>query len=138
MRFRFHPFWVATLALVLTSGCALQSTRYDYARLSAGIGDYNESIIDWNFPTSANQGLLLPPKRFRPYPGAIGVSWADGEPQWLPWLMNEGPVLNDSSRARRGNEPAAACGTTCAAPLARLGARDLRADPRLGERVATR
>ena len=50
---------------VLVSGCALQDTRYDYSRLAAGLGDYDESIIDWNFPTSTSQGPLLPPERFR-------------------------------------------------------------------------
>src|SRR5438045_4123513 len=49
---------------MLGSGCALQDARYDYSRLAAGLGDYDESIIDWNFPTSTNQGPLFPPERF--------------------------------------------------------------------------
>jgi hypothetical protein len=73
---------------VLVSGCALQDTRYDYSRLAAGLGDYDESIIDWNFPTSTNQGPLLPPERFRPVRPAIGVPWATSDP--MQWRQGDG------------------------------------------------
>jgi hypothetical protein len=117
MRLRIHPLWVAALALVLCSGCALQSTRYDYSRLAAGLGDYDESIIDWNFPTSANQGLLLPPERFRPYPPAIGVPWATGEP--MPWRINQAPTLDGAAVAETAHETDARCAQECAgAPAA--------------------
>lgn len=79
---------VGLSAALLISGCALTDSRYDNSRLAAGLGDYDESIIDWNFPTSTNQGPLLPPQRFRPFPPAIGVPWAtNGEPPPSPNLV---------------------------------------------------
>ena len=69
---------------VLISGCALQDTRYDYSGVAAGFGpDYEQTILDWNFPTTLNQGPLLPPERLHPVRPAIGVPWATGNP--MPW-----------------------------------------------------
>ena len=102
MRFRLRPLWLVVATVVLTSGCALQSTRYDYNRLAAGLGEYDESIIDWNFPTSTNQGPLLPPERFRPFPPALGVTWATGNT--MPWNRNPGAGRGDDRRRGAAGE----------------------------------
>src|SRR5437879_3192944 len=81
---------------VLVSGCALQDPSYDYSRLAAGRGDYDESIIDWNFSTSTSQGPLLPPELFRPVRPAIGVPWATSDP--MPWRLSAG-VMPEASHA---------------------------------------
>jgi hypothetical protein len=112
MRLRFRPLWLAAATLVFTSGCALQSTRYDYSRLAAGLGDYDESIIDWNFPTSTNQGPLLPPQRFRPYPPALGVPWATGNP--MPWDRTQAPASDAAAQADpAGHEATHGCAAPC-------------------------
>jgi hypothetical protein len=134
MRLRFRPLWLAAATLTLASGCAIYDTRYDYARLAAGIGDYQESIIDWNFPTSANQGPLLPPERIRWTPPAIGVPWATSDP--LPWA-NWSPALDGSAQAETAHEADARC-EACDVEDPADDAPDLRADARLRERLLSR
>jgi hypothetical protein len=98
---------VCVLALsgaLLVSGCALQDPRdsYAYGRVADGLWDADyDLLIDWNFPTSANQGPLEAPKRFRPEKPAIGVPWATGNPLAPP---------PDKAQAA-GVEPAAAAST---------------------------
>jgi hypothetical protein len=73
---------LAVAGAVLVSGCALRDPRdsYAYGR-SDGLWDADyDLLLDWNFPTTANQGPLLPPTRFKPVPPAIGVPWATGNP----------------------------------------------------------
>ena len=73
---------LALASAVLVSGCALRDPRdsYAYGR-SDGLWDADyDLLLDWNFPTAANQGPLLPPKRFKPERPAIGVPWATGNP----------------------------------------------------------
>ena len=112
MRLRFRPLWLAAATLLLTSGCALQTARYDYARLAAGLGEYDESIIDWNFPTSTNQGPLLPPERFRPYPPALGVPWATGNT--MPWNVNQTPAIDAAAQVEpAAHESTSRCGPEC-------------------------
>jgi hypothetical protein len=94
---------------VLVSGCALQDTRYDYSRLAAGLGDYDESIIDWNFPTSTNQGPLLPPERFRPVRPAIGVPWATSDP--MQWRQGDGVMAPTAGTTPHDATPA--CASNC-------------------------
>ena len=94
---------------VLVSGCALQDTRYDYSRLAAGLGDYDESIIDWNFPTSTNLGPLLPPERFRPVRPAIGVPWATSDP--MPWRQSDG--LMPATAGATPDDATPACASNC-------------------------
>ena len=72
----FRLLALGAAAAVLASGCALQDTRYDYSRNALPFADYDESILDWNFPTSTSQGPLLPPERLHPWRPAIGVPWA--------------------------------------------------------------
>ena len=73
--------WLAVAAIAaLGSGCALQDTRYDYSRNALPFADYDDSILDWNFPTTTNQGLLTPPERLRPVRPALGVPWATYDP----------------------------------------------------------
>ena len=74
---------VAALAgAVLVSGCALRDPRdgYAYGRTD-GLWDSDyDLLLEWNFPTTANQGPLLAPQRFKPGRPAIGVPWATGNP----------------------------------------------------------
>src|SRR5437660_10487519 len=96
---------------VLVSGCALQDTRYDYSRLAAGLGDYDESIIDWNFPTSTNLGPLLPPERFRPVRPAIGVPWATSDP--MPWRQGDGVIPETAHPGTAPYDATPACANNC-------------------------
>jgi len=78
-----HRLVVAALAgAVLVSGCALRDPRdgYAYGRTD-GLWDSDyDLLLEWNFPTTANQGPLLAPQRFKPGRPAIGVPWATGNP----------------------------------------------------------
>ena len=123
-------FVVATALLV--SGCALQDTRYDYSRLSAGLGDYDESILDWNFPTSTNQGPLLPPERFRPWRPAIGVPWATGD--WMPWQQGMQPPPKQKFEFAPAHDERSPCANDCGAPLATADVEGADADARIDER----
>ena len=74
---------LALSGALLVSGCALRDPRdsYAYGRVADGLWDADyDLLIDWNFPTTANQGRLEAPKRFRPEKPAIGVPWATGNP----------------------------------------------------------
>ena len=66
----------------LVSGCALRDARdsYAYGRSDGLWGADSDFLMDWRFPTTANQGPLLPPQRFVPGRPAIGVPWATGNP----------------------------------------------------------
>ena len=73
---------LALAGAVLVCGCALRDPRdsYAYGR-SDGLWDAEyDLLLDWNFPTAANQGPLLAPRRFKPERPAIGVPWATGNP----------------------------------------------------------
>lgn len=74
------------------AGCALRDPRDDYAYRGNSEGLWNTSfeIIDWNFPTSVNQGPIERPERLRLDRTAIGVTWATRNP--IP--------LNDQSPAQ--------------------------------------
>jgi hypothetical protein len=118
----FRKLALCAAAAVLVSGCALQDTRYDYSRNALPFADYDESILDWNFPTTTNQGLLTPPERLYPWRPAIGVPWANGNP--MPW-NNQMPVSESvseqpaSEQSAGPHDPAGdstvACGHDCAA-----------------------
>ena len=95
---------LALSGALLVSGCALRDPRdsYAYGRVADGLWDADyDLLIDWNFPTSSNQGPLEAPKRFRPEKAAIGVPWATGNPLAPP---------PDKAQAA-GVEPAAATST---------------------------
>jgi hypothetical protein len=100
---------IVVAVAVFISGCALQDTRYDYSRLAAGLGDYDESIIDWNFPTSTSQGPLLAPERFRPVRPAIGVPWATSDP--MPWRQGDGVMPTTAGVAP--HDATQACASNC-------------------------
>jgi hypothetical protein len=73
---------IALAGALVVSGCALRDPRdsYAYGR-SDGLWDAEyDFLLDWNFPTAANQGPLLAPQRFKPERPAIGVPWATGNP----------------------------------------------------------
>jgi len=113
----FRLLALGAAAIVLTSGCALQDTRYDYSRNALPFADYDESILDWNFPTTTSQGPLLPPERLRPWRPAIGVPWANGNP--MPW-NNQLPVSDSASEPSAAPhdsaaDSAVACGDDCSA-----------------------
>src|SRR2546427_5187775 len=103
MRHRYR-LMIGVAVAALSSGCALQDSRYDNSRLAAGLGDYDESIIDWNFPTSTNQGLLLPPERLRPWRPAIGVPWATPS-DTPPFRPNLAPAREGASAVYRWASP---------------------------------
>jgi hypothetical protein len=115
-----HTLRLLTLGAAVTllaSGCALQDTRYDYSRNGLPFADYDESILDWNFPTTTSQGPLLPPERLQPWRPAIGVPWANGNP--MPWY-NQLPVSDAASEPSAGphdsaGDLAVACDDDCAA-----------------------
>ena len=107
MRFPVRHVVAAVASALLVSGCALFDPRDSYAYGQAGMGlwdvDY-DVLLDWNFPTSANQGLLEAPKRFRPERTAIGVPWATGNPmQPRPEKGQAGALEPEAPRAQ---EPA--------------------------------
>ncbi|MET0204726.1 MAG: hypothetical protein ABWY07_01575 [Burkholderiales bacterium] len=113
----FRLLAVGAAAAVLASGCALQDTRYDYSRNALPFADYDESILDWNFPTTTSQGPLLPPERLYPWRPAIGVPWANGDP--MRW-NNQMPASESASEQSAGShDPAGdstvACEDDCAA-----------------------
>ena len=104
--------WLAVPAVaVLASGCALQDTRYDYSRNGLPFADYDESILDWNFPTTTSQGLLTPPERLHPWRPAVGVPWANGNP--VPW-SSQTPISDSASETSAGSHDGSACGPACA------------------------
>ena len=93
---------LALLGALLVSGCALRDPRdsYAYGRVADGLWDADYDIlIDWNYPTSANQGRLEAPKRFRPEKPAIGVPWATGNPIAPPKDTAQAPALEASAPA---------------------------------------
>ena len=93
----------AVAAAVLVSGCALRDPRDSYAYGRAdGLWDADyDLLLDWNFPTSANQGPLEAPTRFRPERPAIGVPWATGVP------FAPGPVHDKGASAQPTGAPQA-------------------------------
>ena len=109
----FRLLALGAAVVALTSGCALQDTRYDYSRNGLPFADYDTSILDWNFPTATNQGPLTAPERLRPWRPAIGVPWANGNP--MPW-SNMTPVSDSASVPSAGSHDApVACEASCAA-----------------------
>jgi hypothetical protein len=64
------------------AGCALRDPHADYAygQGSDGLWNSNFELIDWNFPTSVNQGPIERPERIRLERTAIGVTWATRNP----------------------------------------------------------
>ena len=135
----FRMLALGAAAMVLASGCALQDTRYDYSRNALPFADYDESILDWNFPTTTNQGLLTPPERLYPWRPAIGVPWANGNP--MPW-NNQLPVSESASERSAGShdpagDSAVACDDCAAQPEAPLAPR-ADADARVRDGVLPR
>jgi len=119
----FRLLAVGAVVSLLSSGCALQNARYDYySRAGTPFPDYDETIIDWNFPTSLNQGPLLAPERIRPTLPAIGVPWAPGG---QPVPNSYFAPVGDASAAPAAvpdDATAAACDDACAAGVAHADA----------------
>lgn len=114
---------IGAAVTVCASGCALQDTRYENSRRMTGLGDYDESILDWNFPTATSQGPLLPPERLRPFPPAIGVPWANGDPLFP--RSNQMPVADATPAPETsGHDEARGCSLDCASPLPQVDGRD--------------
>jgi hypothetical protein len=116
---------VGVAVTLLASGCALQDTRYEVSRSALPFADYDESIIDWNFPTTSNQGYLTAPERLQAWRPALGVPWAYGNP--LAPSPVQPPVfspLSDgaSPPVAAPNDQAVACDDACAAPATDAGA----------------
>ncbi|MGE5169972.1 MAG: hypothetical protein ACM3JC_06320 [Rudaea sp.] len=99
---------------VAVAGCALRDPRSDYAysRASEGLwGDRPFELIDWNFPTSVNQGPIEAPERIRLDRTAIGVTWATRNPLPLSESVEyeHTPILvksNDAAAGKRAANPA--------------------------------
>jgi len=138
----FRLFAVGAVVSLLSSGCALTNARYDYSRAGTPFPDYDETIIDWNFPTTLNQGPLLAPERIRPTLPAIGVPWAPGgQPVPNSYFAPVGDA-DAAPAAVPDDATATACDDACAAvdanatdpsPVASRGAGP---DARLREPVA--
>ena len=134
---------VAALAgAVLVSGCALRDPRdgYAYGRTD-GLWDSDyDLLLEWNFPTTANQGPLLAPQRFKPGRPAIGVPWATGNPlvprdaDLAPSAEGAAPDVTASEDADDVALPVGeSAAATDAAPVARVAAaRDARARDGVG------
>jgi hypothetical protein len=96
---------------VAVAGCALRDPRSDYAysRASEGLwGDRPFELIDWNFPTSVNQGPIEVPQRIRLERTAIGVTWATRNPLPLSESVeyDRPPMLVKSNDAAAGKRAA--------------------------------
>jgi len=103
---------VATVCTAMLAGCALRDSRTDYAYSGASDGLWGDTafeLIDWNFPTSQNQGPIEAPKRFRLERTAIGVTWATRNP--LPLADNLAPYDTPTPAARADEGKAAATAT---------------------------
>ena len=109
---RSFRWWAVAGLTVAASGCALQDTRYDYSRSALPFADYDTSILDWNFPTTTNQGLLTPPERLRPVRPAVGVPWATTD----PLARNTQAPVGDAppAVAADAHDGDAACDASCA------------------------
>jgi hypothetical protein len=125
MRRAALPGLLAIAASLLFSGCALKDPRdsYAYGRLADGLWDADyDLLLDWNFPTSANQGPVVAPKRFRPERPSIGVPWARRPPFELPPPDDKGADAgkaagaHDAIALRAPATPSAAVGPARAAP----------------------
>ena len=94
--------------LLLVSGCALRDPRDSYAYGRAGDGLWDREydfLLDWNFPTSGNQGPIEAPKRFKPERPAIGVPWATGNPmQPRPEKGQSGALEPEAVQAQEPGE----------------------------------
>ncbi len=72
---------VAAMVATTLAGCAFEDRRNDFLYSRAdGLWDSTPQLIDWNFPTSQNQGPIIVPQRLRPERTAIGVTWATSNP----------------------------------------------------------
>ena len=106
---QYKTRWLIAAAVFL-SGCALQDTRYDYSRMAAGLGNYDESILDWNFPTTTNQGPLLP-----------------------PWQQGDGATPEGAISGAAPHEPPRDCAQDCAETTTLRATPDV-PDDRVGQR----
>jgi hypothetical protein len=97
---------LAIAGALLVSGCALRDPRDSYAYGRAdGLWDADyDLLLDWNYPTSSNQGRLEAPKRFRPERPAIGVPWATGNPSTPGPEHNLAPSLEAAAAAAPAHE----------------------------------
>ena len=112
---------VATMVAATLAGCALRDPRddYSYSRADGLWGSGNE-LIDWNFPTSRNQGPIEAPRRLHPERTAIGVTWAT----YNPWPRSGPATAQGDSQAptANGDDGAANASAPSAAPApANLG-----------------
>jgi len=98
---------LALLGALLVSGCALRDPRdsYAYGRVADGLWDADyDLLLDWNYPTTANQGPLEAPKRFHPDKPAIGVPWATGNPSAPPSDKSQAQALEPPAPANEASD----------------------------------
>jgi hypothetical protein len=109
MRILARSCLLALLGALLVCGCALRDPRdsYAYGRVADGLWDADyDLLIDWNYPTASNQGLLEAPKRFRPERPAIGVPWATGNPLAPPKEKGQAPAVEPTGAASADEQQA--------------------------------
>jgi len=110
MRILVRSCLLALLGALLVCGCALRDPRdsYAYGRVADGLWDADyDLLLDWNYPTSANQGRLEAPKRFHPERPAIGVPWATGNPLAPPKDYAQTAALEPATAASADEAQAA-------------------------------
>jgi hypothetical protein len=129
MRRAALPAYLVLAASLLVAGCALKDPRdsYAYGRLADGLWDADyDLLLVWNYPTSANQGPLEAPKRFRPERPSIGVPWA----RRAPWEQPPGEK-GASAGGAAGAHDAVAAPSPAAAPAPATAAKEARAADRV-------
>ena len=113
---------VATMVAATLAGCALRNPRDDYSYSRAdGLRDTGSELIDWNFPTSRNQGPIEVPRRLHPERTAIGGTGAPRNPLPLSATL----PAQDASPAPAAQTADGTPGTD--APAAAPDSQDLRA-----------
>ena len=86
---------VATMVAATLTGCALRDVRGSSYSQADGLWGNGNELIDWNFPTSQNQGPIEVPQRLRPERTAIGVTWAT----YNPWPRSGPATAQGASQA---------------------------------------
>ncbi len=103
---------VATMVAATLTGCALRDVRGSSYSQADGLWGNGNELIDWNFPTSQNQGPIEVPQRLRPERTAIGVTWAT----YNPWPRSGPATAQGASQAPTADGDDGATSPTGAGP----------------------
>lgn len=99
---------VATMVAATLTGCALRDVRDSSYSQADGLWGNGNELIDWNFPTSQNQGPIEVPRRLHPERTAIGVTWAT----YNPWPRSGPATAQGDSQAPMADGNEGATGAT--------------------------